>query len=50
MMRIEKIKALAFLKNQQSSGNKLFILGDSKYELIDAIDPNWQGALPYTLW
>ena len=22
---------------------------DDKYRLIDAIDPKWQGALPYTL-
>ena len=22
---------------------------DDKYKLIDAIDANWQGALPYTL-
>jgi hypothetical protein len=23
--------------------------GDDKYKLIEAIDPVWQGALPYTL-
>ena len=23
--------------------------GDSKYDLVNAIDINWQGALPYTL-
>ncbi len=22
---------------------------DDKYKLIEAIDPNWQGALPYTI-
>jgi peroxiredoxin len=44
-----KNKALAFLKNQQSSGKNYLFTGDSKYELIDAIDPHWQGALPYTL-
>jgi len=44
-----KNKALAFLKNQQSSGTNYLFTGDSKYELIDAIDPRWQGALPYTL-
>ncbi len=44
-----KDKALAFLKKQQSSGTNYLFTGDSKYELIDAIDPHWQGALPYTL-
>jgi peroxiredoxin len=44
-----KNKVLAFLKSQQSSGTNYLFTGDSKYELIDAIDPNWQGALPYTL-
>jgi len=44
-----KDKALAFLKNQQSSGTNYLFTGDSKYEMIDAIDPHWQGALPYTL-
>ena len=28
--------------------NYLFSL-DDKYKLIEAIDPNWTGALPYTL-
>jgi hypothetical protein len=23
--------------------------GDDKYQLIEAMDPAWQGALPYTL-
>jgi len=44
-----KNKALAFLKNQQSSGTNYLFTGSSKYDLIDAIDPHWQGALPYTL-
>ena len=44
-----KNKALDFLKNHQSSGTNYLFTGDSKYELIDAIDPHWQGALPYTL-
>lgn len=44
-----KDKALDFLKKQQSSGTNYLFTGNSKYELIDAIDPHWQGALPYTL-
>lgn len=42
-------KVLKFLQdNQSSSTNYLFNI-DDKYKLIEAIDPNWQGALPYTL-
>lgn len=42
-------KALAFLEKQQSGvTNYLFSL-DDKYALIEAIDPDWNGALPYTL-
>lgn len=44
-----KDKALKFLKKQQASNiNYLFSL-DDKYKLIEAIDPNWEGALPYTI-
>lgn len=44
-----KAKVLKFLqKNQASSSNYLFSK-DDKYQLIEAIDPNWQGALPYTI-
>ncbi|HVX48802.1 MAG TPA: redoxin family protein [Chitinophagaceae bacterium] len=44
-----KDKALAFLKKQQSSTINYIFSTDDKYQLIDAVDPNWQGALPYTL-
>jgi len=44
-----KNKVLNFLqKKQASSTNYLFSI-DDKYKLIEAIDPNWQGALPYTI-
>jgi len=44
-----KDKALKFLqRNQASSINYIFSI-DDKYKLIEAIDPNWQGALPYTI-
>jgi peroxiredoxin len=42
-------KALQFLQKQQASGKNYIFSGDSKYKLIEAIDPKWQGALPYTL-
>ena len=44
-----KDKALKFLKNKQSSGENYLFTEDDKYKLIEAIDPHWQGALPYTL-
>jgi len=45
----DKDKALAFLQKKQSSGLNYIYSGDSKYKLIEAIDPKWQGALPYTI-
>lgn len=42
-------KALNFLKKKYAS-NKNYIFGDeNKYDLIEAVDPKWQGALPYTI-
>ncbi len=46
----EKSEAvLAFLKKQQSSARNLLFGSDDKYRLIEAIDAQWSGALPYTL-
>ncbi|HEY2348165.1 MAG TPA: redoxin domain-containing protein [Puia sp.] len=42
-------KALQFLQKQQASGRNYIFSGESKYKLIEAIDPKWQGALPYTM-
>lgn len=42
-------KALQFLQKQEASSKNYIFSGDSKYKLIEAIDPKWQGALPYTL-
>jgi peroxiredoxin len=44
-----KDKALKFLKNKQSSGTNYLFGEDDKYKLMEAADPQWQGALPYTL-
>jgi len=45
----KKEKALEFLTEQQAF-NKNYIYSDSDiYKLIEAVDPKWQGALPYTL-
>ncbi|MBS1751618.1 MAG: redoxin family protein [Bacteroidetes bacterium] len=45
----KKDKVLQFLKKQQASNTNYIYTGDDKYKLIEAIDPNWQGALPYTI-
>ncbi|MEM7656014.1 MAG: redoxin domain-containing protein [Bacteroidota bacterium] len=42
-------KALEFLQKQQSAVQNYLFSQDDKYALIEAIDPNWNGALPYTL-
>jgi peroxiredoxin len=45
----KKEKVLQFLQEQQSSATNYIFNIDDKYKLIEAIDPKWQGALPYTL-
>ena len=45
----EKDKVLKFLKTSQASGKNYIFNTDEKYKLIEAIDPKWQGALPYTI-
>jgi peroxiredoxin len=41
-------KVLKFLTKKFAS-NKNYIFKGNKYDLIEAIDPEWQGALPYTV-
>ncbi len=38
-----------FLKKQHASMRNLQFSGDNIYPLIDVVDKEWQGALPYTL-
>jgi peroxiredoxin len=45
----KKEKVLKTLQQLQVSGTNYVIDNDDKYQLIEAIDPNWQGALPYTI-
>ena len=45
----KKAKALEFLQKSQASNTNYIFNIDDKYKLIEAIDPKWQGALPYTL-
>jgi thiol-disulfide isomerase/thioredoxin len=45
----EEPEVLAWLKKQQAS-NPNFLFGTpEKYKLIEAFDPDWSGALPYSL-
>jgi peroxiredoxin len=45
----QKDKVLKFLKSKQASCKNYLFDTDDKYKLIEAIDPKWQGALPYTV-
>ncbi|MEQ8582573.1 MAG: redoxin domain-containing protein [Marinoscillum sp.] len=42
-------KALEFLTKKEASNTNYIYSGENMYDLIEAVDPNWQGALPYTL-
>ncbi len=44
-----KNEVLNFLKTQQASNKNYIFNKDDVYEMIEAVDPEWQGALPYTL-
>ena len=45
----KKDKAHAFLKKIQASNANYLFNSTDKYKLIELIDPEWQGALPYTV-
>jgi thiol-disulfide isomerase/thioredoxin len=42
-------RALAFLQKNQASNKNYVFTEESVYPLIEAVDPEWQGGLPYTL-
>lgn len=42
-------KVLKFLQEKMSSGKNYILKDATKYQMIEAIDPKWQGALPYTV-
>jgi thiol-disulfide isomerase/thioredoxin len=44
-----KNKVYKFLQTKQASCTNYLFNIDNKYKLIEAVDPNWQGALPYTI-
>jgi peroxiredoxin len=45
----KKAKALKFLQGKYASNKNYIFNVDDKYKLIEAVDPKWQGALPYTI-
>jgi peroxiredoxin len=45
----KKDEALAFLTKQQASSKNYLFNVDNKYKLMEAVDREWAGALPYTL-
>jgi hypothetical protein len=45
----KKDKALAFLKSKHASNQNYIYNAENIYDLIEAVDRNWQGALPYTI-
>ena len=44
----KKQRALEFLQSKSSALQNYISQEDDKYALIEAVDPNWNGALPYT--
>jgi len=40
---------LKFLKSKEASMTNLHFSGEDRYAMIEAIDPEWEGAFPYTL-
>nr|WP_299069453.1 redoxin family protein [uncultured Allomuricauda sp.] len=44
-----KDKVSKFLKEEQAAVENYIYSQDDLYELVELVDPNWSGALPYTL-
>ncbi|MDQ1296864.1 MAG: hypothetical protein QG611_843 [Bacteroidota bacterium] len=44
-----KADVLSFLKSQQASNKNYIFNDDNVYKMIEAVDPEWQGGLPYTM-
>jgi len=45
----EKKEVLDFLRKQQASHKNLLFADTDKYKLMEAFDPQWNAALPYTM-
>ena len=44
-----KADVLKFLQKQEASNKNYIFYKDDVYELIEAVDPDWQGTLPFTM-
>jgi thiol-disulfide isomerase/thioredoxin len=42
-------KALKFLTGNEASNTNYIFIGGNSYDLIEAVDKDWQGAIPYTV-
>jgi thiol-disulfide isomerase/thioredoxin len=47
--QVRKTDALNFLKKQEASNKNYIFNDDDVYKLIEAVDNDWQGALPFTM-
>lgn len=45
----KKEYVLKFLKSKEASNKNYIFNKDDVYQMIEAVDPDWQGGLPYTL-
>jgi thiol-disulfide isomerase/thioredoxin len=45
----ERNQVLAFLKKQQASNKNLIFAAEDREKLIEAFDPEWPGAVPFTV-
>jgi thiol-disulfide isomerase/thioredoxin len=45
----KKEKALEFLKEKEAANKNYIFSGANTYDLIEAVDKDWQGGIPYTL-
>jgi peroxiredoxin len=45
----KKEKVVEFLKDRNAATRNFLYISDDKYPLIEAVDKNWPGALPYTV-
>ena len=42
-------QVLQFLKKMHASTKNYHFSSENKYDLIEAVDPDWPGSLPYTI-
>jgi len=45
----KKAEVLKFLKKNEASNKNYIFNKDDVYQMIEAVDPDWQGGIPYTL-